>query len=118
MSIFSNLNNLEDISLDPRYGAICGYTHEELEGNFSTQLQGCNLADVKRWYNGYCFLGESVYNPFDILLFLAKDKVFANYWFTSGTPSFLIDLIKARQFFIPNFESIGYDEWKLNIQKS
>jgi hypothetical protein len=51
-------------------GIYCGYTQEELEKNFKEYLEGVNLEEVKEWYNGYNFLGERLYNPFDILLYL------------------------------------------------
>ena len=58
VSLFSGLNNLEDITLSPSYATICGYTQEELETVFADRLQGVDLAEVQRWYNGYNFLGE------------------------------------------------------------
>ncbi len=66
VSLFSGLNNLKDITLHPGYATICGYTHEEFETVFRDRLEGVNLEEVKRWYNGYQWLGEPVYNPFDI----------------------------------------------------
>ena len=94
MSIFSGLNNLEDISLNPDYGNICGYTQRDLETSFAPYLEGVDMEQVKRWYNGYNFLGDSVYNPYDILLFIRNQRMFKNYWFETGTPKFLIELIK------------------------
>ncbi len=105
VSLFSGLNNLEDISLSPSYATICGYTQEELETVFADRLQGVDLAEVRRWYNGYNFLGEPLYNPFDILLFL-RDKLFRPYWFETGTPSFLIKLILERRLPIPTLENL------------
>jgi len=95
VSLFSGLNNLNDISLDKRYGTLCGYTQEELEGIFHQYLNDVDLNLLKAWYNGYCFLSESVYNPFDILLYLDR-KQFKPYWFESGTPTFLIHLIREK----------------------
>jgi hypothetical protein len=106
LSIFSELNNLTDISLDKKYAAICGYTQQELEANFSEYLADVaaemsktpeKLLDIVRlWYNGYSWDGKtSVYNPFGILLFL-NEKKFKNYWFATGTPTFLIELLKKR----------------------
>ena len=86
MSIFSGINNIEDITLTPEFSAICGYTHKDLETVFSEHLQGADMARVRLWYDGYHFLGENVYNPFDILLFLRGNKQFKNYWFETGTP--------------------------------
>jgi hypothetical protein len=101
VSLFSGLNNLEDITIDPRVATLCGYTQAELVGAFAEHLEGVDLAEVKRWYNGYNFLGEPVYNPFDILLYL-RHREFKPYWFETGTPTFLIDLLAARGFFTPD----------------
>ena len=114
VSIFSGLNNLEDITLDPNYGTICGYTQNDLETTFNKHLQGANLKEVKRWYNGYNFLGESLYNPFDILLFISKNFMFRSYWFETGTPSFLIKLIEKQNYFLPNLSDMKVDESILN----
>ena len=106
VSIFSGLNNLQDISLDPRYAYICGFTHNDLLREFKEYLEGVNLEQVRKWYNGYNFLGEEkVYNPFDILLFLDR-KDFDNYWFKSGTPTFLVKLLKERNYNILQFENL------------
>lgn len=109
VSLFSGLNNLEDISLDKRYSAICGYTQEDLETIFSDRLGGVNLSEVKSWYNGYNWLGQEVYNPFDILLYL-KNKEFRNYWFETATPTFLIKILEGRKYFIPDIEKIQAGE--------
>jgi len=105
VSIFSGLNNLEDITLNPEYATICGYTQKEFEAVFSDRLEGVDLAEVRRWYNGYNFLGDPVYNPFDILLFL-RTYLFRPYWFETGTPSFLIKLLYQRRFFLPELENL------------
>jgi hypothetical protein len=109
VSLFSGLNQLKDISLDTRYGNICGYTQEELENNFKEYLEGVNLEEVREWYNGYSFLGERLYNPFDILLYLDSKK-FKNYWYKTGTPSFLIKLIKKRKYDITKLENMVVKE--------
>ena len=99
VSIFSGLNNLKDISLDPQYGSICGYTEDDLNEVFGEHLQGVDRKQLRLWYNGYNFLGEhSVYNPHDILSFIDRSQSFGkpqfdNYWFESGTPTFVIDLL-------------------------
>jgi len=64
---------------------------------------------VKKWYNGYNWLGEEVYNPFDILLYL-RNKEFRSYWFETGTPTFLIKLLEEKQYFIPDIENIKASE--------
>ncbi len=114
VSIFSGLNNLEDISLNPDYGNICGYTQLDLDTTFAPYLEGVDMEKVKRWYNGYNFLGDTVYNPFDILLFIKNHFEFDNYWFETGTPSFLIELIKKNNYFIPRFEGLCVNKSLLN----
>ncbi len=114
-SIFSGLNNLKDISLDSRYATLCGYTQGELEGYFGEYLLNVDLQEVKDWYNGYNFLGEDVYNPFDILLFLDNpDRQFKNYWFSTGTPTFLISLIESKDYFLPRLTNLVVGEQLLD----
>lgn len=110
VSIFSDLNNLEDISLNPDMGAICGYTQSELEFIFADQISWVNLEDLSQWYNGYNFLGqENVYNPFDVLLFFKK-KQFGSYWFETATPSFLVRLLREKRFYLPDLEGTEVSE--------
>lgn len=104
VSIFSGLNTLEDISLDADYSTICGYTQHDLESDFAGHLRGVDMELLRKWYNGYNFLGDKVYNPFDILLFISKKHNYLNYWFSTGTPTFLIDLIKTQKYYLPNLE--------------
>ena len=113
-SIFSGLNNITDISLMPRYGKICGYTHEDLQTTFAEHLQGQDFEKIREWYNGYNFLGPLVYNPYDILLFIDNNFKFRNYWFETGTPSFLIKLLKERCYFLPHLENLEVDETLAN----
>ncbi len=105
VSIFSGLNNLIDITLDESFATICGYTEKELVETFQDRLEGVNLEEVRSWYNGYSWLGEKVYNPFDILLFL-REKQFRPYWFETGTPSFLIQLLQEEKYHLPDLENI------------
>ena len=100
VSLFSGLNNLEDITLDPAYSAICGYTDPDVEHIFAPELPGLDRAQIRRWYNGYHWLGEPVYNPFDLLL-LFKKRSFHPWWFETGTPTFLIKLMAQNGFFTP-----------------
>ena len=96
VSLFSGLNNLRDITLDPRYSAICGYTDADLDTVFAPELPGLDRKEIRRWYNGYGWLGaEKVYNPFDILL-LFDSRQFAAHWFETGTPTFLIETLVER----------------------
>lgn len=106
VSLFSGLNNLKDLTLDERFGDICGITHQEILDNFSDYLDGVDMEKVRKWYNGFNFLGQhKVYNPFDLLLFF-DSKEFNNYWFQTATPTFLIKKIQERQYFIPDLENI------------
>jgi len=111
-SIFSKLNNLTDISLSEKYADICGYTQKEFEDVFAEYLPGEDLEKVKDWYDGYNFLGSNVYNPFDILFYLSERK-FKSYWFETGTPTFLLDLIKEQKYFIPQLNKITLSESQL-----
>jgi len=110
VSLFSGLNNLEDISLSPKYATICGYTHKDIKESFAERLEDIDLKELQKWYNGYNFLGEGVYNPFDILLFFSRDKIYSNYWFDTGNPSFLIEILKQKNYFLPNLENIAISE--------
>ena len=101
VSIFSGLNNLTDITLDKRYATICGYTQNDLESTFAPHLKNAAMGTIKEWYNGYNFLGEQVYNPFDILRFIDNSCIFHSYWFATGTPTFLIKLIKQNNYHLP-----------------
>ena len=106
MSFFSGLNNLTDITLDPAYSTITGYTQDNLEETFAEFLQGVDLEEVRKWYNGYNFLGTSVYNPFDILTFFDQGNVFKNYWWNTGKQSFLTHMLEKKNYYLPNLENI------------
>ena len=103
VSIFSGLNNLKDISLNPQYASICGYTEGDLDQVFGEHLQGVDRKQLRRWYNGYNFLGaERVYNPYDVLNFIDRSQSFGksrfeSYWFKTGTPTFVVDLLARDQ---------------------
>ncbi len=108
--LFSGLNNLRDITLDPRFGAICGYTDAELDAVFAPELEGLDRKEVQRWYNGYNWRGaDKVYNPFDILL-LFETREFEAHWFRTGTPTFLADLLSRRRFAPPALEDLVADD--------
>ena len=97
VSLFSGLNNLKDITLDPRYEAVCGYTEDDLDTVFAPELGGLDRDRVRDWYNGYSWRGgERVYNPYDILL-LFDTREFAAHWFETGTPTFLVDTLFGRR---------------------
>ena len=97
VSLFSGLNNLADITLNPDYSAICGYTEEDLDAVFGPELPGLDWEAIRDWYNGYSWLGEErVYNPFDILL-LFNSCQFKAHWLETGTPTFLVDTLFRRR---------------------
>ena len=114
VSIFSDLNQLTDISLISKYNSICGISQSELEGTFAPYVkklaESCGfsesetLAELKRMYDGYHFSGEGegMYNPFSLLHCFNECK-FGNYWFESGTPTFLINKLNASNFDIRQF---------------
>jgi hypothetical protein len=106
VSLFSGLNSPRDITMSQEFATICGYTQSELESNFADHINAvaqcdnitCNevLDKIRYWYNGYSWDGKSfVYNPFSTLL-MFTEKIFKGYWFSSGTPTFLVNLIKDR----------------------
>ena len=97
VSVFSQLNNLTDLTLDRRYSAICGYTERDLDEVFAPELAGLDREQVREWYNGYCWRGaEKVYNPYDVLL-LFDSREFAAHWFETGTPAFLVETLFERR---------------------
>lgn len=112
VSLFSDLNNLTDITMDARYATMFGYTQEELEANFADKISeiatGQDIdafkAKIKEWYNGFRFHknAKTVYNPVSLAKFFESNGEFNNYWFSTGTPSFLMELAKQKNF---DFES-------------
>ena len=116
ISIFSDLNQLQDISLSKKYSNICGITEEELKTFFDKEIR--ELAEVqkmsveecyaklKRTYDGYHFSydSEGLYNPYSIVNALADQK-FSSYWFSTGTPTFLIDKLNEMEFDAKEFTS-------------
>ncbi len=111
VSLFSDLNNLDDLTLDSNFADICGYTQRELEQEFGEYLEvgKVDKIELKRWYNGYNFAGkeeQKVYNPFDLLLFFSKKYEYRNYWFETATPSFLVKLILEKTYYFPNLDGL------------
>jgi len=100
VSLFSGLNNLNDITVDAPYSSICGYTEADVDTVFAPELEGLDRQQIRDWYNGYNWTGESVYNPFDLLLLFDK-RQFRPYWFETGTPTFLVDVLTERQAWLP-----------------
>ena len=106
VSIFSDLNHLKDLTLNPEYGTLVGYTQTELEFYFEPYIQKVMtkrqlsrevlLDKMREWYNGYSWDAENtVYNPFGILNFFDNSGLFRNFWFKTGSPPFLIKLMRA-----------------------
>ncbi len=113
-SIFSGLNNLTDISMKPQYAQSCGYSEKDLRQHFPELLRQVDYRKVRDWYNGYNFMGEKVFNPYDILLFIDNNYQFKSYWFETGTPSFLVKLIKENRYYVPNLEDLEVDSSLIN----
>jgi hypothetical protein len=120
LSVFSALNNPDDITLNEEYASICGYTQEELETYFSEYIDELAvrkdmsrdqlLYNIKQWYNGYSWDGEtSVYNPISTLQLFNNNK-FANYWFKTATPMFLMEMLKISNNIEPILKPIEADE--------
>ncbi len=111
VSLFSGLNNLADLTMDPRYSAICGYTDDDLDTVFAPELPGLRRDEIREWYNGYSWRGDrKVYNPFDILL-LFDSREYKSHWFETGSPSFLIETLFERRLGAPALEDmIGTDD--------
>jgi hypothetical protein len=109
VSLFSGLNNLNDITVDANYSAICGYTEGDVDSVFAAELPGLERAQIRDWYNGYNWTGEAVYNPFDVLLLFQK-RQFRPWWFETATPTFLVDLLLERQVFLPQLGQLFASE--------
>ena len=110
VSLFSGLNNLTDITMDAKYATMLGYTQAEFESNFPEQIEAAEkmqtlsrkdfLAKIKKWYDGFRFeeKSETVYNPVSLASFFEKGGKFNNYWFQTGTSTFLLELIMKSKF--------------------
>lgn len=106
VSLFSGLNNLEDITLAPEYSAICGCTEDEIDAVFAPELVGLDREAIRDWYNGYCWRGpERVYNPFGLLK-LFRSREFGSHWFETGSPAFLVETLVRRRFAAPELEGL------------
>ncbi len=113
VSLFSELNNLTDITMDARFATMLGYTQEEVEANFGDRIAALTgdqasdefMQEIKKWYNGYRFHSKAptVYNPVSFAQFIRSGGEFKNYWFSTGTPTFLLDLMKRQRF---DFEKV------------
>ena len=122
ISIFSDLNNLNDISLLPKYAGICGISQSELEATFAPEIEALaqaneltydeTLKQLKQNYDGYCFAraSENMYNPFSLLRGF-DGQIFQSYWFSTGTPTFLVNYLKEAHYYIPDLnENVELDE--------
>lgn len=116
VNVFSGMNNLEDISMDSRFSTMIGFTQTEVEFYFQEYIDVLNrqiplshtqlMQSIKYWYNGFSFDGKQyLYNPFSLFNLFQK-RTFNNYWFSSGTPTFLINLIKKEKALPENLEHI------------
>jgi hypothetical protein len=95
VSIFSDLNNLSNLTLSIHAHTLLGLTQQELETNFPQQMAEVDREKMKIWYNGYAWgEQEKVYNPFSVLRFLNEGYQYQNFWFETGTPTFLVRAMK------------------------
>ena len=125
VSIFSDLNNLKDISMDERFIEICGITEKEIHDNLEKELH--ELArnqkmsydevckELKACYDGYHFVEDSVgiYNPFSLLNTFDQMK-FGDYWFETGTPTYLVELLKSSHYDLRRVVNVETDSDVLN----
>ena len=126
VSVFSDLNNLNDISMDNRYVALCGMTGEEIHRYFEVDLRELAstqkmtyeevYARLKESYDGYHFVenSEGIYNPFSVLNTFDKMK-FGSYWFETGTPTYLVELLKKNHY---NLEQMAHEETSSEVLNS
>ena len=122
ISIFSDLNNLQDISLHEAFSSICGITEKELHLTFKPEIEALAEKEkisyescvelLKKRYDGYLFagVGESVYNPFSVLNVFSANNA-GSYWFATGTPTFLVNYLKDSHYNIPDLDgNVELDE--------
>lgn len=131
MGIFSNLNQLNDISFDLDYNTLCGMTRAEIEATFSPELEALAVKSnatcrqvmdrLTRQYDGYRFTKDeeftSMYNPFSVLSALQK-RSYGNYWFASGTPTFLVEMLQKTDFDLREMEGIEVNEASLSDDRA
>lgn len=130
VSVFSDLNNLNDISMDSRYYDICGLTEKEIRENFSAEVEALSInvketvedayATLAENYDGYHFTEDEtpgIYNPFSILNAFDKKKI-GSYWFETGTPTYLVELLKQHKYNLADLENEEPDADTLNCVDS
>jgi hypothetical protein len=118
VSIFSGLNQITDLTFDPRYADICGLTEEEITANFVPEIDGIlktsgysreeYIEKLRRFYNGYRFSDDplTVYNPFGMLNHFEHNGKFEDYWYDTATPSFLVELIEKKKINVLNMNNM------------
>lgn len=126
VGVFSSMNNLDDLTMSIRAANLLGITEAELRHNFKEYIDAFAaqeqlsaeelLTQIRTWYNGFRFAhgGESVYNPFSTIQFFL-DQRFSNYWFATGTPYFLVKLLRERQYDLQSLERVEADDLLLQI---
>lgn len=133
MSIFSKLNNLVDISMDPSYACMFGYTQAELEHNFAEHIDAAVaagakgpdgarlgrqdvLAELRARYDGFCFHpdAETVYNPVSVGKYFSEGYQLRNYWYATGTPSLLVQLARRQPLYLSDLSSLVASDTDLN----
>jgi len=126
VSVFSDLNHLVDLTLNPQYADLCGITQEELEQSFGPEIDGVlentgrsrenYIAELRRFYNGYRFSKKhlKVYNPFGLLNHFSNEGEFLPYWYETGTPTFLINIIIKQRINIADLRDlrVGYEDFR------
>ena len=126
VSVFSDLNNLIDISMDEPFISLCGMTEQEIHDNFEEDLHELAAAqkmtyeevgaELKKYYDGYHFVenSEGIYNPFSVLNTFFKMK-FGSYWFETGTPTYLVELLKRNHY---DLERMATEETNSDVLNS
>jgi len=125
VGVFSSLNNLTDLTMNPRFATALGITEQEMTTDFHEHIvefahrtgvtREAFIAKVREWYDGFCFVEmcEHVYNPFSTLQLFYQQR-FSNYWFETGTPTFLIKLLKEQQFDVEQLSDLHLRELAFN----
>ncbi|MDR2694482.1 MAG: AAA family ATPase [Chitinispirillales bacterium] len=131
VSIFSDLNQVTDLTLSPRYADLCGLTQEELEANFEPEIEEvlkntgrsreAYIVELRHYYNGYRFSKNplKVYNQSSLLNHFYDDGRFLNYWYERGTPSFLVNLLEQKKINITEMNDMramlnAYESYELD----
>lgn len=117
VGLFSGANHLRDLTLLPEYSSICGYAESDIDEVFSSEMAGLDRDKVRDWYNGYCWRGEEkLYNPFAILLLMAN-REFGTWWYSAGTPTFLIQVLKQRGLLPVELENLSITDNQMLVSE-